>query len=603
MDTSIQLRNVPTQIDSLGFGTLTSAAWRSDGSMFAVGGKLGVHLYDSKFTQLYFLDEKNVSTVAWNSNGQLLAVENPNGINIWQVTNSEHVYSFKRFKRPVWHPKQSLLAFYSENTGSSIIQIVDITTEQVVSEFPATPTSHVAWSMDGSKIAVTNDVGASRIYQWPSATLLFTLSSQGGPVLIGFSQDGKRLVTGLEKERLDGSTSNAVRVWDGDTGAFQTTLQTGLVSAFSWNVDGITLAVGARAANGMYHVFIWDMITSSLLYELGSHINLIHSLVWGVDGETLMSAGTDNQLYLWHIANNGTSLLATLNGFSGSITSLDWSPDGQRLASGSRDGNTRIWNVATHTISTVLQAPNAVAIWAVSWNPHAEVIASGDAGNAVNRWYLAQNESGTVVNLHTSSINQGNRIGVQAVAWSPDGRNLASGGTDGVVRVRLGDVEQRLLQGSDYWPVTSLAWSPDSSQLASPNGPLFIWNVQSSQVQRTLSCRGGRVLDVAWNSRNEIAGSAADGICIWDAARGSLLEVIDAVNAHNLRWEPRNRYLAFIALSPVTAKDVPYILDLSTFEVTRIDKDDVQTLSWNTKGGVLAFGDESGQVTFWTIPD
>src|SRR5262245_14563223 len=93
-------------------------------------------------------------------------------------------------------------------------------------------------------------------------------------------------------------------------------------------------------------------------------------------------------------------------------------------------------------------------------------------------------------------FQHGHSSPVWSVAFAPDGKRLASGSEDS--SIQLWEVEsgqlQRTLTGHSG-PVLSVAFAPDGKRLASgsSDGSIQLWEVESGQLQRTLTGHSGVV--------------------------------------------------------------------------------------------------------------
>jgi WD40 repeat protein len=155
--------------------------------------------------------------------------------------------------------------------------------------------SRVAWSPDGSLIAVNNvnkdmeptiDLldaqSLDLVRQWP----------HGSPATItslSFSPDGRRILTA--------STARTVRVWDAATGTLVHELvgHGNEVWCATYSPDGKRIASGGRDGN----VRIWDAATFDPLARLGGHKDYVYSLAWAPDSQELISGSGDHTVRVW----------------------------------------------------------------------------------------------------------------------------------------------------------------------------------------------------------------------------------------------------------------------------------------------------------------
>ena len=113
--------------------------WRPDGAMLAVGAEDGLYLLDAHFNIVEFLDSGSVFDVVWSHDGQLLAINTRQGdvcrLEIWQADSRSMlrpVATYEKFwlgdfcdsVHARWSPSDNWLAFYPDNSGISIINIM-----------------------------------------------------------------------------------------------------------------------------------------------------------------------------------------------------------------------------------------------------------------------------------------------------------------------------------------------------------------------------------------------------------------------------------------------------------------------------------------------
>ncbi|KAG9091010.1 POC1 centriolar protein A, partial [Ceratobasidium sp. 370] len=112
---------------------------------------------------------------------------------------------------------------------------------------------------------------------------------------VAFSPDSHRIVSG--------SSDNAVRVWDADTGAL-----------------------------------IGESLTD--------HSHLVTSVAFSPDGHRTVSGSDDKTVRVWD-ADTGAPIGEPFTGHSHSVTSVAFSPDSHRIVSGSDDQTVRLWDADT----------------------------------------------------------------------------------------------------------------------------------------------------------------------------------------------------------------------------------------------------------------
>ncbi|MCP5116036.1 MAG: WD40 repeat domain-containing protein, partial [bacterium] len=285
----------------------------------------------------------------------------------------------------------------------------DVQGRRIRSLKPGGPLRSVAWSPDGTRLAVGS--GDNSVYVLtPEGRVLWRGRGHTQNVWsVAWSPDGRRMASG--------SQDNTVRLWDATTGTSLLTAEghTDSVYAVAWS------PAGRRLASGSYDkiVRVWDPTNGNLLAQFNGHQSAVEGVAWSPDGLRLASAAWDETVAIWD-ADSGTRLLQ-YDGHKDTVTSVAWSPDGQRIASGSYDQTIHVWNAAT---GKVLQQCNGHSnqVWSVAWLPDGGHLASGSWDNTVRLWNPENGQQITQVGTHDNYI--------WSVAFSPDGTRLASASSD-----------------------------------------------------------------------------------------------------------------------------------------------------------------------------
>jgi WD40 repeat protein len=130
-----------TQLAIEGRGTARQLAWSPDSKMLAVGGSLGVSLYDVGHLEeapLQIVPDFDVSSIAFNSKGDTLAVGTINGSVILWDTNQREVratHSTPEYwiTSLAFNPEGTLLATVS---WSGMLRLWNVATGEEQNTFP-----------------------------------------------------------------------------------------------------------------------------------------------------------------------------------------------------------------------------------------------------------------------------------------------------------------------------------------------------------------------------------------------------------------------------------------------------------------------------------
>ena len=272
---------------------------------------------------------------------------------------------------------------------------------------------------------------------------------------VAFSPDGKTLATA----GVDG----IVRVWSIAESKCLRELKghTDEVKSVAFGPDGKILSGGLDKT-----VRLWSRDGECIV--LGRHEGAVYAVAFSPDGETAASAGGDDLIYIWDMAQK--RCLRKLEGHTDDVRSIDFSPNGKVLLSGGWDKTVRVWDTQTGKAMRKLEG-GTDWIWSVVFNSDGKLFASSSWAE-VRIWKTAYGKPFRTIKGHTGYV--------LSVAFSPDSAVVATGGADRKVRIwHLLTGKCLSLLKEHKGVVQSLAFAPVGKMLATADdqGETIIWQV------------------------------------------------------------------------------------------------------------------------------
>ena len=392
----------------------------------------------------------------------------------------------------------------------------------------------VAFSPDGQRIVSGGVDNALRLWDGNTGAAL------GEPLLgdasdiftVAFSPDSKRIVSGGYHGKL--------HMWDATTGeALGEPLQghKASVRSVAFSPDGERIVSGA----GDFTLRLWDAISGKALGEpLRGHESPVYSVAFSPDGDRIVSAGGDSTLRLWD-ARTGEALGEPLRGHKGSVRSVAFSPEGKLIVSGAEDDTLRIWNSATGEVRGEPLRGHEGNVSSVAFSPDGKRIVSGGEDATLRLW-----DAGSGAAL--GKPLRGHQAGILSAAFSPDGNQIVSSAEENTLRLWDLPIGAPLGEpmGERQDRIFSVAFSPDGGRIVSgsADGKLRLWSTKTQLSQSTpFRAHQDRVHSVVFS----LDGSRIDSV-----AKDGSLHQLDSLTGDTLEVDLRGHGGAYwsAALSP-----------------------------------------------------
>ena len=518
----------------------TARVWRADGT----GQPTVLRGQRRAATLSAGWPEDGVTSVAFSPDGSHVVAASRDGIvRVWRADGTGEPIVLRGHEGEVTSAAFSpdgARVFTASTDGTARVWSADGTGEPIVSPRYENHVVTAAFSPDGSRVATSSDDGTPRVWRIDGAGGPIVLRGHGGPVGVGFSADGTRVVTG---------SADAIRVWRVAGSGNPTVLWGSRASrfkaqsvAFSPDGDRVVLSSEDNTAR------VWRADGTGQPIVLRGHEGVAFSpdgkrVVTGAGTPTPLGAAEGNTGWdddgarVWRADGSGEPII-----LPGEASSVAFSPDGARVATGSfnAEGTVRIWR-ADGTGEPVVLRGHQNHVNTVDFSPDGSRVVTAAFDGTAAVWRADGTGEPIIFRGHVDEVF--------SAAFSPDGTRVVSTSSDRTARVWLADDarEMVVLGGSGSW-VTSAAFGPDGTRIvtASVDGTARLWRADGTGKPLVLQGHGDAVWSVDFSpDDNRVVTASSDGTArIWRVTWPALLESLRAnVNAC-LTLEQRMRILA-----------------------------------------------------------
>jgi WD40 repeat protein len=394
----------------------------------------------------------------------------------------------------------------------------------------------IGFSPDGSRLAVANLDGVSKVWDLATQTAVLTLAPEPGELpakAIAFNRDGSLVATGGDE--------GIVKVWDASTGKVLFSLPLGgIIHSVAFDPHADFLAASSEDGS----VNVWKGMTGEQVMSLPRQSGTYD--IAFLANSKFATAHQDGTARVWDAAT-GQPIL-TLAGPTSTVIGVAGSPDGTRIATSAYDSSLRVWDTSPGREWMTIEAHEGI-VWNVAYSPDGKRLASASVDGFARLWDMETGQ--LILELSSGDSKAG---GYTGLAYSPDGSRLATGGIDGNVRVwdsQTGEMLVTLAGHTNF--VLGLAFSPDGARLVSSSldGLVKVWDLTKG---REISTFHGKVIP-AWitdcafspDGKTVFAGIGDEKIVYqWNAETGKEIKAFnnEGIELYGIAVSPDGRLLA-----------------------------------------------------------
>ncbi|TBR58721.1 hypothetical protein B4U84_22795 [Westiellopsis prolifica IICB1] len=268
---------------------------------------------------------------------------------------------------------------------------------------------------------------------------------------------------------------------------------------------------------------LWDLTKGELIGTLSEHpwmlsglVDEVNALAFSPDGHTLVSAGADSTIKMWHVG--ARDLIDILHKHNGMVRCVAFTPDGRMLATGGDDRTICFWDLMQRRVIVTLSLDDTAA-HSLALSQDGEIIVTGSY-RKIKVWQVCQQPQGKTPNTQLLHALTGHSHIVTSLAMSSDRKILVSGSRDKTIKIwqlETGELLHTLKGHADG--VYAIALSPDGQTIASGSADqtIKLWYLQTGELLATFTGHHHTVTAVAFTASGEIlvSGSLDKTIKIW----------------------------------------------------------------------------------------
>jgi len=371
------------------------------------------------------------------------------------------------------------------------------------------PTVDLAYSPDGSRLAVLGGDRHVRIYSAADGRMLEDLALPGAGTSLAYLPDDHRIMVAGTDGPLYLCQSALRCMITGHTGA---------VVSLAYTPDGSAIVSGGADRA----VRVSSTVDGGLTLRLATANDAVTALAVTADGAKLITASTDKNVRI-HTLADGRIEASLVH--PAAVRAISLARDGTRLVSccDDKDYPIRVWDLVSGR-ELERMVGQTYPVLASAMAEDGRTFVTGGADGIARRWTMA-----------AEGIFLADKSKIWDAAFSPDGKHMVSCGDE--PGVKLWDLEGKLLRryGEGQPSVRRIAVRGDGRQLAGAGEvqgsgtSVHLWSMEDGKPQQTITAPAS-VTCAAYSPDNEkiAIGSSDRQVRVYRAGDGQLLQTFTA---------------------------------------------------------------------------